>query len=103
LFADNLGFLAHDKFGNFIDSPTARLFTLGKAGFGMEINAFRLRAFNVSLHAVRGRTHLTHSEDLERRDTEVTNERKAVAERRVELGTWLVPSHDPKPDGALSV
>jgi uncharacterized protein (PEP-CTERM system associated) len=75
LFADNLGFLTRDEFGNFVDSRTARLFTLGDPNFGLQDNAFRLRAFNMTLHAVRGRNVFDALGYYERRDIDATNER----------------------------
>lgn len=54
-FAENLGFLRRDEFGNFIDSRTERLFRLENDDFGLEDNAFRLRTFSISLHLARGR------------------------------------------------
>ena len=79
LFADNLGFLTRDEFGNFVDSRTARLFTLGDPNFGLQDNAFRLRAFNMTLHAVRGRNVFDAVGYYERRDIDATNERDMAA------------------------
>jgi uncharacterized protein (PEP-CTERM system associated) len=74
LFADNLSFLARDEFGNFIDSRTAELFSLGDTNFGLQDNAFRLRTFSLSLHVVRGRTTWDAVAFHERRDINALNE-----------------------------
>lgn len=73
-FVENLGFLRRDEFGNFIDSRTERLFRLGDDNFGVEDNAFRLRAFNLSLHVVRGRNIWDVAAYHERRDIDALNE-----------------------------
>jgi uncharacterized protein (PEP-CTERM system associated) len=79
LFADNLNFLTRDEFGNFVDSRTAQLFTLGDANFGLQDNAFRLRTFNFNFHAVRGRNIFDAAAYHERRDVDATGEHdKAV-------------------------
>jgi uncharacterized protein (PEP-CTERM system associated) len=74
LFADNLNFLTRDEFGNFVDSRTAQLFTLGDGNFGLEDNAFRLRMFNFGFHAVRGRNVFDAIAYHERRDVDATGE-----------------------------
>jgi uncharacterized protein (PEP-CTERM system associated) len=78
LFADNLEFLTRDEFGNYVDSRTARLFSLDDTGFGLEENAFRIRAFDVGLHLVRGRNTLDLAAYYERRDTDATDEEETA-------------------------
>jgi uncharacterized protein (PEP-CTERM system associated) len=73
-FAENLGFLRRDEFGNFIDSRTDRLFQLGDDNFGLEDNAFRLRAFNLALHLVRGRNIWDAVAYHERREIDALDE-----------------------------
>jgi uncharacterized protein (PEP-CTERM system associated) len=73
-FAENLGFLRRDEFGNFIDSRTDRLFRLADDTFGIEDNAFRLRAFNLALHLERGRNTWDAVAYHERRDIDVVDE-----------------------------
>jgi uncharacterized protein (PEP-CTERM system associated) len=73
LFADNLEFLTRDEFGNYVDSRTARLFSLDDTGFGLEENAFRLRVFDLGLHLVRGRNTFDLVAYHERRDTDETD------------------------------
>lgn len=55
LFSNNLSFLTTDQFGNFIDSRTEQLFSLSGTNLGFQSNAFRLKTFNLGLHAVEGR------------------------------------------------
>jgi uncharacterized protein (PEP-CTERM system associated) len=73
-FSENLGFLRRDEFGNFIDSRTDRLFRLGDDNFGLEDNAFRLRAFNLALHLVRGRNVWDAVAYHERREIDALDE-----------------------------
>jgi uncharacterized protein (PEP-CTERM system associated) len=75
LFADNLDFLTRDEFGNYVDSRTARLFSLDDTGFGLEENAFRLKVFDLGLHLVRGRNTFDLVAYHERRDTDATDEK----------------------------
>jgi uncharacterized protein (PEP-CTERM system associated) len=91
LFADNLSFLTRDEFGNFVDSRTARLFTLGDPNFGLQDNAFRLRAFNMALHAVRGRNVFDAVGYYERRDIDATNERDTAAGGALNWAHLLTP------------
>jgi uncharacterized protein (PEP-CTERM system associated) len=90
-FADNLSFLTRDEFGNFVDSRTERLFTLGDTNFGLEDNAFRLRALNVTMHAVRGRNTYDALAYYERRDIEITGERDTAAGGEVTWARQLTP------------
>jgi uncharacterized protein (PEP-CTERM system associated) len=74
-FVDNLDFLQRDETGAFIDSRTERLFRLDDSSFGLEDNAFRLRAFNLSLHLVRGRNTWDAVAYHERRTIDALDER----------------------------
>ena len=78
LFAENLGFLTRDEFGNYVDSRTARLFSLDDTGFGLEENAFRIRVFDLGLHLVRGRNTFDFVVYHERRDTDATDEKETA-------------------------
>lgn len=90
-FADNLNFLTRDEFGNFVDSRTAQLFTLGDANFGLQDNAFRLRAFDMSFHAVRGRNVYDAHGYYERRDVDATHERDMAAGGALSWSRLLTP------------
>lgn len=92
LFADNLNFLTRDEFGNFIDSRTAQLFALGDdANFGLQDNAFRLRSFNTSFHAVRGRNVFDALGYYERRDIDATGERDTAVGGALNWSHLLTP------------
>lgn len=73
-FVNNLDFLRRDETGAFIDSRTDRLFRLDSSTFGLQDNAFRLRAFNLSLHLVRGRNAWDAIAYHERRDIDALDE-----------------------------
>jgi hypothetical protein len=88
-FVNNLGFLQRDQFGNFIDSRTERLFHLGDANFGLEDNAFRFRAFNLSMHILRGRNTWDAIAYHERRDIDALDEHDTAAGGSVSWGHRL--------------
>jgi hypothetical protein len=67
--------LRRDETGAFVDSRTDRLFHLDSSSFGLDDNAFRLRAFNLSLHLVRGRNTWDAIAYHERRDIDALDER----------------------------
>ena len=78
LVADNLEFLTRDEFGNYVDSRTARLFSLDDTGFGLEENAFRLQVFDIGLHLIRGRNTLDAVAYHERRTTDATDQKETA-------------------------
>ncbi|WP_119302655.1 TIGR03016 family PEP-CTERM system-associated outer membrane protein [Dongia deserti] len=90
-FSENLGFLRRDEFGNFVDARTERLFRLGDDTFSLEDNAFRLRAFNASLHLVRGRNTWDAIAYHERRDIDALDEQDTAIGGSANWGHRLSP------------
>jgi uncharacterized protein (PEP-CTERM system associated) len=91
LFSNNLSFLTTDQFGNFVDSRTAQLFSLGGTNLGFESDAFRLRTFSVGLHAVEGRNTFDAGAFWQDRDVFLTGEDDTAFGGAVSWGRALTP------------
>jgi uncharacterized protein (PEP-CTERM system associated) len=91
LFGSSLNFLTVDEFGNFIDSRTAQLFSLGDSNFGLQTDAFLLKRFNVGLRGVRGRNSFGAILYDENRDIQLTGESDHAIGGAISWGRLITP------------
>lgn len=72
VFQDNLGFLATDEFGNYIDRRTARQFQGGNTNFGLTNDGFRTKRFTGGLTSTQDRNRYDLLVYYDERFTETT-------------------------------